>query len=139
MQPIFSALFCCCILLFRYELLLILTVTFIFMSLYYMSLLLSLIESNIMLALNNFFFTLLFKYAKFFLLDFYIFVKTLFSTFTYFFHYSPHSIYFLNFLFCIGVQPINNAVIISGEQKGLSHTYTCIHSPPNFAPMQAVT
>ena len=80
-----------------------------------MSLLLSLIESNIMLALNNFFFTLLFKYAKFFLLDFYIFVKTLFSTFTYFFHYSPHSIYFLNFLFCIGVQPINNAVIISGE------------------------
>ena len=141
MQSIFSALFCCCILLFRYEPLQILVVTFIFVSLYYTSLVLLLIQSNIMLALNNFFFTLpLFKYAKFFLLDFYLyFCKDIFSYF-YFFHCSPHSIYFLNFLFCIGVQPVNNAVIISGEQqKGLSHTYTCIHSPPNFAPTQAVT
>ena len=39
-----------------------------------MSLVLSLIESNVMLAPNNFLFTLpLFKYAKFFLLDFYLY------------------------------------------------------------------
>ena len=38
--------------------------------------------------------------------------------------------FFFNFLFCIGVQAINNVPIGSGEHhwKGLSHTYTYIHS-----------
>ena len=41
---------------------------------------------------------------------------------------------------CIAVQPMNNAVIVSGEiVQELSCTYTCIHSPPNPPPMQAGT
>ena len=35
---------------------------------------------------------------------------------------------------------INNVVIVSsGQQKELSHIYTCIHSPPNFPPIWAAT
>ena len=46
----------------------------------------------------------------------------------------------LFFLFCIEVWPINNVVTVSGEQpKGLSHTYTCVHSPPNCPPIQPAT
>ena len=40
---------------------------------------------------------------------------------------------FFNFLFCIQVQPVNNAVTVSGGQRrdsALSHTYACIRSPP---------
>ena len=48
--------------------------------------------------------------------------------------------FFLNFLFCIGVWPINNVVIVSTEQqRALSHTYTCIHSLPKPPPIQAAT
>ena len=36
---------------------------------------------------------------------------------------------FFKFLFCIGVW----------TAKGLSHTYTCIHSPPDSPPIQAAT
>ena len=39
--------------------------------------------------------------------------------------------FFFNFLFCVEVQVINNVPVGSGEHhwKGLSHAYTCIHSP----------
>ena len=49
--------------------------------------------------------------------------------------------FFLNFLFCIGVQPINNVVTVNFRWtgKGLNHTYACIHSPPNSPPIQAAT
>lgn len=43
-----------------------------------------------------------------------------------------------NCLFCMRVQPINNVVTVSGEQEGLSHTYTCIHSPPNSSIQAAI-
>ena len=36
-------------------------------------------------------------------------------------------------------EPINNVVVISGKQKGFSHTYTYIHSPSNSPPIQAAT
>ena len=46
--------------------------------------------------------------------------------------------FFFNFLFYIRVQPINNACnSFRRTAKGLSHTYTCIHSPPNSPPIQA--
>ena len=49
-------------------------------------------------------------------------------------------IHFLNFLLYIGIELINNVVIVSGGlQKELSHTYTCIHSPPNSPLIQDAT
>ena len=38
-------------------------------------------------------------------------------------------------------QPINNVVVVLGEQQRGSdiHTYTCIHSLPNSPPIQAAT
>ena len=52
------------------------------------------------------------------------------------FHYdlSEHFFFLLSFLFCFGVQLINNADSFGWTVKGLSHTYTCIHSPPNLLP-----
>ena len=47
-------------------------------------------------------------------------------------------IYFLSFLFYIGVALINNAVILQVDSKGLSHSHTFIPSPPNAPPSQAV-
>ena len=48
--------------------------------------------------------------------------------------FSPLFILF-SFLFCIGVQPINSVVIISGgQQRDSSIQYPCIHSPPNSLP-----
>ena len=39
--------------------------------------------------------------------------------------------------FFIGIQTINNVVIVSSEQwRDSVHTYTCIHSPPNPPPIQ---
>ena len=39
------------------------------------------------------------------------------------------------FYFVLGYSRFYNVVIVSGEQgKGRSHTYTCIHSPPNSLP-----
>ena len=37
-------------------------------------------------------------------------------------------VFLLNFLFCIGVQPVNNVVMVSGEQRRDSaiHTHVCI-------------
>ena len=35
--------------------------------------------------------------------------------------------------------PVNNVVIVSDEQRSLSHSYACIHSPPNSPPTQAAT
>ena len=43
---------------------------------------------------------------------------------------------------CIGIYmywPINNVVIVSGEVKGLSHSYTYIHSMPHPPPIHAGT
>ena len=40
----------------------------------------------------------------------------------------------LNFLFYIGVWPINDVMVDIGGQQRVSHTYTCIHSPPNSLP-----
>ena len=40
-----------------------------------------------------------------------------------------------NFLFCIGIQLANNVVIVPGEQRRDSQTYTCIHSPLDSAPI----
>ena len=47
----------------------------------------------------------------------------------------------LYILFCIGAQPINNVVIVSGgQQRRLSHMYTCIYPPySNSFPIQAAT
>ena len=44
-----------------------------------------------------------------------------------------------NCLFCTGVELINDVVVVSGEQRGLSHTYTYtgIHSPLNPPPIHA--
>ena len=40
-----------------------------------------------------------------------------------------------NFLFCIGVQPINSVVIVyDGQQRDSSIRYPCIHRPPNSLP-----
>ena len=48
--------------------------------------------------------------------------------------------YFLNCVVCIGVQPINNVCdSFRWTGKWLSHTHTCIHSPPNPPPTQAAT
>ena len=44
-----------------------------------------------------------------------------------------------NTLFSIGVQPINNVVIVSDEQQRDSATSMCICSPPNSPPIQAAT
>ena len=41
----------------------------------------------------------------------------------------------LSFLFCIGVQPINSVVIVSGgHQRDSAIQYPCVHSPPNPLP-----
>ena len=46
--------------------------------------------------------------------------------------------YILNFLFCIGVQPINKQCnSFRWTVKGSSHTYTVVRSPPNSPPIQA--
>ena len=44
--------------------------------------------------------------------------------------------YFYNFYFVLGVQSVNKQCCDSFRwtAKGLSHTYTCIHSPPNSLP-----
>ena len=48
--------------------------------------------------------------------------------------------YILNFLFCIGVQPINKQCnSFRWTVKGSSHTYTVVRSPPNSPPIQAGT
>ena len=45
-----------------------------------------------------------------------------------------------NFLFFIGVKPVNSVVTVSGEwRRDLPIHYTCIHSPPNSPPIQAAT
>ena len=36
--------------------------------------------------------------------------------------------FFFTFLFCIGLQPVNNAVVVSGKQQ--RDSAICIHSPP---------
>ena len=46
---------------------------------------------------------------------------------------------FSNFLFCMGEWLTNNAVSFRWTAEGLSHKYTCIHSPPDFPPIQAAT
>ena len=49
-------------------------------------------------------------------------------------------IFLKTFLFCIGVQLINNVMIFfSWTAKGLSHPHTCIHSLPDSPPIQAAT
>ena len=47
----------------------------------------------------------------------------------------------LNFLFCIGIKLFNNEWCgsLRWTLKGLSHTCTCIPSPPNPPPKQAAT
>ena len=50
------------------------------------------------------------------------------------------SFLFLIFLFCIGVQPISNVVIVSVNSKGTQpYMYTCPFSPPDSPPIQAAT
>ena len=44
------------------------------------------------------------------------------------------SFIFFNFWFSIVVKLIKNVVSFRWTSKGLSHTYTCIHSPPNCHP-----
>ena len=52
-----------------------------------------------------------------------------FTTSNSFFFFTPI------FYFVLGYSRFYNVVIVSGEQgKGRSHTYTCIHSPPNSLP-----
>ena len=47
----------------------------------------------------------------------------------------------LNCFFCTGIWPINKQCCDSFRwtAQGLSHTYTCIHSPLNSPPIQAAT
>ena len=56
-------------------------------------------------------------------------------------HGASRPVFFFNFLFYIGVQPINNAVIISGGQQSDSaiHTHVSVlpQTPP--PPIQAAT
>ena len=62
---------------------------------------------------------------------------------TYYFWNKEHcvlkilTVSFFNFLFYIGVQPINNLVIVPGAEQSL--TRPCNHSPPTSHPIQATT
>ena len=57
------------------------------------------------------------------------FLLTLPPQILFFFFFTPI------FYFVLGYSRFYNVVIVSGEQgKGRSHTYTCIHSPPNSLP-----
>ena len=49
--------------------------------------------------------------------------------------------FFFNFLFCIGIKPINKQCCDSFRwiAKEFSCIYTCIHSPPNSPPIHAAT
>ena len=54
-----------------------------------------------------------------------------------FLHVLTLFLYVLNFLFCVGVKPINSVVIDSGEQQMDSAAHIYIHPTP--APIQAAT
>ena len=45
----------------------------------------------------------------------------------------------LKFVFCIGVQPVNNAVIVSSEQRRDSASHTPVSFSPQPPPVQAGT